>query len=122
MKYIIETITKNGMITSSRLPIHMRLKKPHFGDLVMLKEDPQKLGMIERTWDTGYHVCVGARSVFMGEHHISISGGPFRVIPFDKLEPTYQLGEALFWTWAIAPEGDGGVEFKISRPIFKELE
>lgn len=120
-KYVIKSITKDGL-NIDPLPRQFRLTTPKVGDLIEVKEGV--VGMIERKWNDmgGFHVCVGGRSVFMGKDHISISGGPFRVIPFDKVKPTYRMEEARFWTWAHYPEGDGGVEFKIARPVFKEVE
>lgn len=117
MKYIVESITKDGIKTSSTP--HLRFKHPKPGDLVDLLDDSE--GMIDSDLGDKLMVCTGGRSVFMGRDHVSISGGPFITIKKIDLEPTYNLRRALFWTWARTPEADGGVEFMISRPVFKQI-
>jgi len=118
-KFIIESITKDGMITKPLT--NTRYKIPHWGDGVLYPDG--SVGMIETvgTWgdDNSVHVCRPEYSAFMRELGVSISGGPWDVFQLSDLEPLYSLHKMNFWTWASTPMAYGGVSFSIDRPIFR---
>ena len=120
-KYIIDTITKEGINTSYLT--RARYKTPKPGDPVLLENG--MFGMVDAGagWidkdGLKVMVCLGVMGAYMGTSHISISGGPFEVVSVSDLEPTFDTRPVRFWTWAKYPQGDGGVEFMIDRPVFK---
>jgi hypothetical protein len=120
-KFIIENITKDGIKTS--FLTHSRYETPKPGDPVRLGGG--KLGMVDpgAGWiEPGkpeVMLCKGIMGAFMGANHISISGGPFEVVKIQDLKPLYQLHPTKFWTWGRSPQGSGGVNIWIERPLFE---
>lgn len=124
---IIETISQKGIkSTSGDGLVRLRLEKPRSGDLVQWKDNTYG-----RIWEAGFghchehqlQVCRDLGSAFMDESGIAdISGGPFYIITFDDLEPTYRLHYSTFWNWGDNTAGaHKGVHFQIARPVFRHI-
>ena len=119
-KYIIDTITRDGINTSFLTSSRYETPKP--GDPVILENG--KYGMIDAGAGWGLepdqlHLCRGVMGAFMGESHINISGGPFEVVRIEDLQPLHRLHPTKFWTWARYAQAGGGVSILIYRPAFK---
>jgi hypothetical protein len=118
-KYLIDTITREGLKKSFLTP--GRYEKPRPGDPVKLGDGI--IGMVDAGagWieqdGSQVMVCKGVMGAFMGDGFISISGGPFEVVDIDRLKPTFELYAAKFWIWASYPQGSGGVNIWIERPL-----
>lgn len=51
--------------------------------------------------------------------YVSISGGPFAVLPLDIFECTYELHPSHMWNWGDnLPGADMGVQYTLYRPLF----
>lgn len=99
---------------------HWRLRTPHAGDVVLIKD---KKAIIERT--QGDHVCIGENvcSAFLGllgkVPYVSINGGPTGWRKISDLEPTHMTNWVEFWNWGDGTAGaDRGVNFMVRRPVF----
>jgi hypothetical protein len=133
MNNIIESIGAWGVVTTSGTH---RLVTPKSGDIVDLIEVQgeypfiySRYGRIETVgpgrcgWckEDEAHICCDMGSAFLNEDGtVSISGGPFKVIKLQDLEPTYELYEATYWNWGNnGPGSHHGVYYKIQRPVFR---
>ena len=126
--HIIEYIGASGVRTTKGAT---RFKRPHPGDPV---EVPEGLGY---PWNHGgigridscssrygtdkWCVCVRGGSVFLQDDGtVSISGGPFKSVWAQELEPTHDVKVVGFWNWGDNFPGAGrGVDYQIARPLFK---
>jgi hypothetical protein len=133
MKSIIETISKKGIQSTSPENYNTRCANPRPGDIVDFGDfegiypfTSGKYGTIEFSGESyatnknEIYVCCGGASVFlMDSGKVSISGGPFEVIPKANIEPTYATKQVNFWNWGNnSPGANQGVHFIIERPIF----
>lgn len=51
--------------------------------------------------------------------YVSISGGPFAVLPLDEMKVTYELQLSPMWNWGDNLAGaDMGVQYGLYRPVF----
>jgi hypothetical protein len=136
---ITEYAGSEGVISSTW--DHARASKPRPGD--HLRWNDGSLGRIEQVGDVfgkpnSIHVCRDQGSAFIGviipdEHkhlseraalhfaraYLSISGGPFSVLPIADLKVTYDLAPSTVWNWGDNLAGaDMGVQYTFYRPVF----
>lgn len=129
MNHIIEYIGKNGIKTTS-WDIR-RFQDPKPGDAVLFPENApypfndRRVGRIDSVngqsgWENEgeAHICCSMGSVFLSDGSVSISGGPFTVVPLDKLEFA-GFKDLPFWNWGNNTAGAGqGVDYVIWRPAW----
>jgi hypothetical protein len=125
MDHVVEYIGKDGIIHSKFDWI--RIKTPHVGDLVDFGDSLGRIESLDWGMTGKMHVCETLGSAFLGKLrdgtiYLSISGGPFRTINPEDLEPTMGAKVVPFWNWGNnGPGGSHGVEYHIARPIFKYI-
>jgi len=124
--HIIKSIGRWGVKTE---PASSRVCTPRPGDVVDFGENEgtypflRRYGRIDSLscFETGKaHVCCELGSAFLHENgKVSISGGPFALIPLDDLIPTFGTKRVTFWNWGDNyPGGHQGVDYGIDRPVF----
>lgn len=125
MNYIVESITKHGVISSK---FENRIIQVKSGDVIDFGDFngvyPHTHGLYGRVWTVeGSRVtyCCEPGSAFLSDTgNADISGGPFSSCNIDDLEPTYMTHTLRFWNWGDHQPGGGqGVDYFIPRPLFK---
>jgi len=125
MNYIVESINKNGLVTS---PYEFRRTSVKSGDVIDFGEFdgvyPHTSGRYGRVWtveDRRVTYCCEPGSAFLSDDgHADISGGPFSSCDIKDLEPTYETHTLGFWNWGNNGSGAGhGVDYYIPRPLFR---
>ena len=127
MNFIIESIGKNGVKTTSAH--NGRLARPTAGDIVDFGEGERpypytnvRYGRVDRIRDDGkVSICCQTQRVFLEDDgSVSITGGPFQSVALEDLEPTHTLDNAPFWNWGNhSPGAHQGVDYTIARPVFR---
>ncbi len=123
MTNIVEYIGKSGVRTAKD---PNRMNKPAPGDKVYYKNGngSAKFGRIDQINAHGIKglisICDNGGSVFLnGSGTVSISGGPFRNVHIQDLEPRGTLEPLSFWNWGDNSPGAGqGIYYSIARPLF----
>ena len=131
---IIESISNNGVKTTPKELLHIRLCRPRSGDIIDFGENegnyPFIYGRYGRIADgegQGFarkgevHTCCELGSAFLLDGgRVDISGGPFELIKTEELEPAMRTYRAPYWNWGDRGRGAGhGVYYHIDRPLFK---
>lgn len=126
MYHIIEYIGKNDLQHSPY--DHVRMSTPHAGDPIVFPENAPypfnkghgRVDHIDQKSGRISMICEEGSAFWSGPNRVSFSGGPFKGISIDDLEPTLELKEVGFWNWGNNSAGGGqGVDYNIMRPVFK---
>ena len=132
---IVESISGEGVKTTTKPFVHERFKTPKPGDVIDFGEfegqypfASGQLGRVSEIYPQGIcskpgeiHICCRGCSVFLFDSgSVSISGGPFQMLKLENLEATYTAKVVKFWNWGDNRPGAGkGVNYWIERPVFK---
>lgn len=124
---VVEYIGGEGVRTTPHVRYRSRLQQVRPGDVVDVSHlthypfGGQDVARVDVVRDSEVHLCLSGGSVFWtAADSVLISGGPFRWVRLDQLEPTWSTRVVRFWNWGDnGPGADHGVEYHVQRPVFR---